>query len=152
MIDERNPYTAYERELMLRKSLEQVGVHNYRFVYIPDFIDDATWMNYVQKEANLNSKTKILTGNDFVEELFQQFGYETIRPEDVVSEKLIDICATDLRQMIVEENPKWKEYAAFGTKYYFEKFGGKDRIVKVIPKEIPKYQKNIRNEMEVAYQ
>lgn len=142
VIDERNPYSAYERELMLRKSIEEKGYSNYSFAYIPDFKTDDVWIKYIEEKINIKGAT-ILTGNDYVQELFNNLGYKTIRPEELTKKPLIKISATELREMIINDNSEWKIYAAYGTKYYFEKFGGKDRISKIIPKEIFKYQKNI---------
>ena len=68
--DEMNPYFAIEREMMLRYSLEEKGITNYRFVHIPDFEDDNEWMEYVVKEAHLDKNTKIVSGNGWVGKIF----------------------------------------------------------------------------------
>jgi cytidyltransferase-like protein len=127
--DAKNPYFAVEREMMLKKSLEDKGLTNYRFVHAPDLGSDEEWKDYVARNAGVDKYTKIVSGNDWVEKIFA--GYEVISSYDIIPEQ-IDISATKLRQMIVDENPEWKRYAATGTLYYFEKFGGKDRIARFV--------------------
>ena len=128
--DYKNPYTAVERELMLRKSLEDLGVTNYSFVHIPDFEKDAEWMQYVQKHAKLDYQTTILSGNSWVENIFGREGYQTVQPDKIIRGELVDISATRLREMIINDDEIWKEYAASGTLHYFERLGGKERIAK----------------------
>lgn len=132
IINEKNPFYAIEREMMLRKSLEDKGLDNYRFVHMPDFNDDRDWLNYVLDNAGLDSRTKVVSGNSWVEGVFGEKGYKVISPLDLIGEPLIDISATRLREMIVTGDPEWEKYAATGTKYYFEKFGGKQRIEKFL--------------------
>ncbi|MCA9486723.1 adenylyltransferase/cytidyltransferase family protein [Candidatus Woesearchaeota archaeon] len=129
-IDSQNPYFAIEREMMLRKSLEDKALTNYRFVHMPDFNNDRDWLDYVLKNAGLSPKTKVVSGNPWVEQVFGERGYGIVKPEEIISGDLIDISATKLREMIVQDNPLWRSYAATGTKHYFERFGGKERIAK----------------------
>jgi len=130
VIDARNPYTANEREMMLEKSLSDKGISNYRFVQIPDFHDDKSWVNYIQNVAEVDQDTTILSGNPWVAQAFSSRGYETQKPEEVISGDLVDISATRLRNMILNGDETWREYAASGTVEYFEQFGGAERIAK----------------------
>lgn len=130
IIDKKNPYYSIEREMMLRKSLEDKGLTNYSFVHMPDFNQDKDWIKYVEQNVKLDETTTIVSGNPWVGEVFSQKGYGVIKPEEIIEDKLIDISATKLRNMIVEENNEWKKYASTGTIHYFERFGGSDRIAK----------------------
>lgn len=131
IINTENPYYSIEREMMLRKSLEDKGLKNYRFVHMPDFNDDKDWLDYVLDNAGMYTNTKIVSGNPWVEEVFSKKGYGIVKPEELIGEDLIDISATRLRNMIVEDNPEWERYAATGTRYYFERFGGRERITRL---------------------
>lgn len=126
----KNPYTADERELMLRKSLEDKGMFNYRFVHIPDFEKDDDWVNYLIEKCGVNYNTKVVSGNPWVQEIFPQRGYEVIKPSDLLGGDMPDICATQIRDMIAQDNPEWKKYAATGTLHYFERLGGRDRVAR----------------------
>ena len=126
--DAKNPYTASERELMLRKSLDDRGLTNYSFVHIPDFEQDAQWVQYVKEQAKLDQNTAIVSGNSWVENIFGKEGYQMIQPAEIVEGPLVDISATKLREMIVSDDERWKQYAASGTLHYFGKLGGKERI------------------------
>ena len=128
-IGKDNPYSAYERQLMLEKSLEDIGLTNCKFVGVPDFESDEEWMDYLRDYCGLDKDTAIVSGNDYVLGLCDDAGYQTVNPFDLVK-KPIDISATRLREMILENDSAWKYYAATGTKYYFEKLGGRDRIAR----------------------
>lgn len=128
IINKNNPYYAIEREMMLRKSLEDKGITNYNFVHMLDFNDDKEWLDYVLNNAGLDYRTKVLSGNPWVEDVFTSRGYKTIKPEELIEGELIDISATKLREKILSDDMSWKDFAATGTLYYFERFGGKDRI------------------------
>lgn len=129
-LNAKNPYTAPERELMLTKSLRDVGVTNFSFIYVPDFDNDQAWTNYIIKHAQVDHATTVLSGNSWVLEIFNSRGYKTAKPKDVISSPLINISATSLRQMILDDDLAFIEYAASGTLHYFEKFGGKERIAR----------------------
>lgn len=129
-LNEKNPYTAYERKLILEKSLQDKGIENYRFVTLNDYDNDNDWYNEVLEKINYSKECTILSGNPWVEEIFTKEGYNVESPEKVIGNDLIDISATKLREFILKENPLWEKYAATGTKYYFERFGGKERIEK----------------------
>jgi len=150
--NKKNPYTAEERELMLRKSLEDVGVSNYSFIYVPDFNSNEDWVNYLKENAQMKKGSKVLSGNDYVELIFAQQGYETVRPEEIISHDLIDISATKLRKMIVDNDPEWQKYAASGTLHYFDKFGGKERISKFDENENETNRRYKTNETCLVYQ
>ncbi|MFC1723910.1 adenylyltransferase/cytidyltransferase family protein [Nanoarchaeota archaeon] len=127
--DAKNPYTADERQMMLDYSLQQRGVSNYRFIQVPDFETDSDWIDYVTEYAEMDENSKVVSGNPWVDQIFGERGYETIDSFELASEK-IDISATRLRGMIVDNDPQWREYAASGTLHYFENFGGADRIAR----------------------
>ncbi len=135
IINKSNPYYSVEREMMLRKSLDDKGLSNYRFIHMPDFNEDRDWIHYILDNAQLRAGTKIVSGNEWVQNVFGEFGYQTLKPEEIIKKPLIDISATTLRSMIVEENPEWENYAASGTLHYFERFGGKQRITRFYENE-----------------
>ena len=126
VIDERNPYTADEREQMVGYSLREKGYSNYEFVRIPDFETDEEWVDHVKKYA-LEEETVVVSGNDWVKDIFTKEGYEVLHPKDII-EHYIDINATKVRELICKEDPEWMRFAASGTLRYFEPFGGVNRI------------------------
>lgn len=130
VIDQSNPYYSVEREMMLRKSLEDKGLNNYSFIHMPDFNNDMDWLGYIMDNAGIKEGDSILSGNPWVEEVFSSRGYGVVKPEEIISHELFDISATKLRNMIVNDNNEWKDYAATGTLHYFDRFGGKDRIAR----------------------
>lgn len=130
-LNSSNPYTADERRLMLDYSLRDLGISNYDFVNVPDFEDDSNWVNYILTNCGLTSKSSIVSGNDWVKQIFEP-NYSVIHPFEIIPEvEIEDISATRLRDMIRAENSNgFQRYAALGTQYYFEQLGGKERIIR----------------------
>lgn len=129
--DMRNPYTADERELMLKKSLEDIGLYeNYRFVHIPDFDSDEDWVQYLADNCGVGYGTTVVSGNPWIQKIFPERGYKVLEPKELIGSNMIDICATNLRDMIAHGDESWKKYAASGCVYYFEEFGGAQRIAR----------------------
>ena len=122
--DAKNPYTADEREQMLKKSLDDMGLTNYSFVHLDDYNSDQEWLDNTIETAGLDKNTAVVSGNPWVQKV--------ITPQDLIEHPLYDICATKLRQMIADEDPEWKEWASSGTKHYFEEFGGAERIQRFV--------------------
>lgn len=123
--DALNPYTANERQQMLEKSLHDVGVTNYSFVHLDDCEKDEDWVAQVRQKVGLDTKTAIVSGNPWVADIFAE--QTVLKPQDLLGQ-LIPISGTELRKMIVTNDPRWQTYAATGTKHYFEQFGGAQRL------------------------
>jgi nicotinamide-nucleotide adenylyltransferase len=137
-LDKQNPYFAVERELILRYDLEHCAAHNpqinlgaIKYVHVPDFPTDAAWIGYLKNVDALPKGTTVLSGNPVVTNILGD-AYSTKNPFEILKQldQSVDICATDLRNMIAKGDENWKTYASEGTKHYFGEFGGKERITK----------------------
>jgi nicotinamide-nucleotide adenylyltransferase len=129
--DAKNPYFGIEREMMLRYDLAQMYANglvsaNVKFVQVPDFASDDDWVGYLKTSGALKKGATVISGNEWVAQILGR-DYAVQNPFEIVSEP-IDICATQVREMIVNGDERWREYASLGTQHYFEQFGGRERI------------------------
>lgn len=70
---QENPFSEQERKLMITRSLEAVGIHEYRVVSIPDIHDPPHWVDHV---CNIVSDfDAVIANNPFTRKLFSEKGY-----------------------------------------------------------------------------
>ena len=86
-----NPFTAGERHLMIHRSLEEEGVHNYYLVPIRDINRYSTWVAHV--ETLVPPFDVLFTNNPLTRRLFKEKGYKVSNPpiysRDIFSGKAI---------------------------------------------------------------
>jgi nicotinamide-nucleotide adenylyltransferase len=124
-----NPFSTKERMDIIQKALEEKGISKGRFeiIPIPDIHNNAAWPAHVQ--SLVPEFDIVFVGDDgLVKELFEKY---TKIPVKIVK-KEIDICATDIRKAILD-NEDWKKYLCDSTVEYLEKIGGKKRIKDITP-------------------
>jgi len=68
-----NPFTSNERKLMIEKSLEKLGVKNYRIELIPDIHNYPQWVPYVG--SIISDFDVVITNNSLTKCLFSEKGY-----------------------------------------------------------------------------
>jgi nicotinamide-nucleotide adenylyltransferase len=124
---QENPFTADEREMMIKLSL---NVKNYELVKIPDFDDYPKWVNYVIQ--NSPHFDVVFSGNAVVKKLFEEKGYsvQNIPVSAYVS-------ASQIRQMIFD-NADYKHYLPEGTLQILKEMKGVEKIKKIYNKAIYK--------------
>lgn len=78
--DEKNPFTALRRELLLRNELRNMGVEKrVRFVYLNDYEDDNMWCDKALEQANQLGKANVIVGNNgWVNNIFRKKGYRAL--------------------------------------------------------------------------
>ena len=98
-----NPFTADEREQIIRSVLGAEGISNYTIVKLDDIDDDTQWVEYVK--GSVPEFNQIYTGNEWVTELFTNAGYD-VKKQDFN----IDISGMREREYIKNKNLVWKEF------------------------------------------
>ncbi len=73
-----NPFTAGERHLMISRSLEAEGIHNYYLVPIEDLHRNAIWVAHV--EAIAPPFDVVFANNPLTKRLFKEKGYKVEVP------------------------------------------------------------------------
>ncbi len=73
-----NPFTAGERHLMISRSLEEEGIHNYYLVPIEDLHRNSVWVAHVESIAP--PFDVVFANNPLTKRLFQEKGYKVEIP------------------------------------------------------------------------
>lgn len=68
-----NPFTSDERKLMIEKSLEDIGIKNYKIVLIPDIHNPPKWVDHVL--SIISDFDVVISNNDLTKRLFSEKGY-----------------------------------------------------------------------------
>jgi nicotinamide-nucleotide adenylyltransferase len=69
-----NPFSSDERILMIKESLKQENISNYKIILIPDLNNPPRWVDHV---LSINSDFDIVvSNNDFTKKLFLEKGFK----------------------------------------------------------------------------
>ena len=68
-----NPFSEEERRQMITQSLDNVGIHKYRILAIPDIHDPPRWVDHVC--SIVSDFNVIISNNPFTRKLFSEKGY-----------------------------------------------------------------------------
>ncbi len=68
-----NPFTNDERKLMISNSLKDIGIRNYKIVFIPDIHNPPKWVDHVL--SIISDFDVVLSNNDFTKKLFSDRGF-----------------------------------------------------------------------------
>lgn len=121
-----NPFTAEEREDMIRRSVKLKKP--YHIVKINDINDYPRWVSHVKSlspEFNV-----VYAGNTIVKQLFEEKGYE-VRNVDINYK----ISATEIRQLMIG-NGNWIDYVPEGTRDFIVEIDGVRRLREISGKHM----------------
>jgi nicotinamide-nucleotide adenylyltransferase len=86
-----NPFSADERKLMIKKSLDNSGVINYKIVLIPDIHNPPKWVDHVL--SIFSDFDVVITNNSLTKRLFFEKGFNVketkLYKKDIYSGKII---------------------------------------------------------------
>ena len=69
-----NPFSSDERILMIKESLKQENINNYKIILIPDIHNPPKWVDHV---LSINSDFDIvISNNEFTKKLFLEKGFK----------------------------------------------------------------------------
>jgi nicotinamide-nucleotide adenylyltransferase len=114
-----NPFTAEEREKMIRAALleNEISEDQFRIIPIPDIHDNPKWPAHVQGLVG-DFEVVFVGEENLAKELFETY---TDIPVKIVK-KEINICATDIRKMI-KERGDFSKYISNSTKEFIKEAG-----------------------------
>jgi len=105
VINERNFLTAKQAETLLIPNLDLLNFP-YEIKIIPDIHNPPKYANHVKTFFTQidESNTCLFTENEYLYDCFINYGhtFQLIKP------KILNTRATDVRQMIFDNNPKWQ--------------------------------------------
>ncbi len=97
-----NPFSSEERILMIKESLKQENINNYKIILIPDIHNPPKWVDHV---LSINSDFNyIVTNNDFTQKLFLEKGFK-IKQTPLFNKK--EYSGRVIRKRI-SENKSWE--------------------------------------------
>jgi len=98
-----NPFSYYERKLMIEKSLDELNFNNFSIVGISDIHNPPRWVDHVV--SIVSDFDVVLTNNSFTRDLFLEKGYSVLNTSlikrDIYSGK-------NIRNMMVKGKP-WED-------------------------------------------
>jgi nicotinamide-nucleotide adenylyltransferase len=117
-----NPFTSGERKLMIEKSLEKIGVKNYRIVLIPDIHNYPKWVDHVI--SIISDFDVVLSNNSLTKRLFSKKGYAvketSLYDRDKYSGK-------EIRRRIINDE-SWVDLVPELVYNIIKNIGGVDRL------------------------
>ncbi|MGF3554478.1 MAG: nicotinamide-nucleotide adenylyltransferase [Thermoplasmatota archaeon] len=69
----KNPFTEKEREMMIKRTLENTGIKNYEIILIPDINNPPKWVDHVL--SIFSDFDIIITNNPVTKNLFSEKGF-----------------------------------------------------------------------------
>ncbi len=125
--DFKNPLTGLEREKFIKEVLSKEDIEKIEFIHMPYFKESKDRLDFILENCNVNRKTLIVSGSSAVKRIFEKLGNEVKTPHDLLRE-IPDISGSDIREMILRNDSKWKNFVPEKTVNYLEKLGIKTRL------------------------
>ncbi len=117
-----NPFTAGERHLMISRSLEDEGIHNYYLVPIEDIHRNAVWVAHV--EAMSPPFKVVFANNPLTRRLFAERGYPVEMPPLYDRSRY---SASEIRRRIIKGEP-WEHLVPRAVVEVIEEIDGVSRL------------------------
>jgi len=131
-----NPFTAGERLLMIRESLKWAGhdLSRYITVTLPTLEVNRAAVHYVRQYSP--PFKYVLTLNPIIQRLFMEEGYEVLTPP---IKNRDSYSGSTIRQLILNNDPAWRNLVPPPVAEIIEKIGGVDRIRMLYRERLPGY-------------
>lgn len=103
-----NPFSADEREAMIRLALKSEGITQYELVKLNDINDNDRWVKHLESKLLISLPEPkfdvVYTGSELTKKLFEDAGYGV----RWIDERIDGISASEIRLRIARSLP-WKE-------------------------------------------
>ena len=120
--ESRNPFTADERNQMIKSSLDEIIMQRVSLYNIPDVDDHSKWTESIDK---IIPKYDIVFSNDdFTHRLYEE---NTKKIISVALKSREDLSGTNIRRLI-QNDGNWKDLVPNGTKNILLKIDAKNRL------------------------
>jgi len=97
-----NPFTAEERKMMIKKSLESIGIKNYKIILIPDIHNPPKWVDHIL--SIFSDFDIVISNNSLTMRLFSEKGYKVKKTKLYEKNKF---SGKEIR-MKIAKNTQWK--------------------------------------------
>lgn len=120
-----NPFTFEERELMIERTLEKIGINNYRIVSIPDIHNPPKWVDHVL--SIVSDFDIVVSNNSFTKHLFSEKGY-TVKETPLYKKEKYS--GREIRRRIKDGEP-WDDLVPTEVSNFIKDRSGIKRIKKL---------------------
>lgn len=123
---EDNPFTSDERKMMIRESLDNAKINNYKIIFIPDIHNPPRWVEHVI--SIVPEFDVILSHNSFTLKLFEDKQIK-VKKTSLYNKKMFS--GKEIRRRI-KENKEWHDLVPENVKKIIYDVDGVNRIKKSI--------------------
>ena len=120
-----NPFTAEEREKMIKETLEKENVKNYKIILIPDIHNPPKWVNHVL--SIISDFDVVVTNSSFTKQLFTKKGYQVKETPLYNRDKYT---GKKIREKIIK-NETWSDLVPAQVYNLINKINGEERLRKL---------------------
>ena len=117
-----NPFTAGERYEMIKRCLDEAGIHEYHIVPIPDTHVHSVWVSHIR--SLVPHFDVVYTNSDLVVRLFREHGVKVLSPPLVDREAL---SGTEVRRRMLKGGD-WTSLVPPAVAGYVREIDGIERI------------------------
>jgi nicotinamide-nucleotide adenylyltransferase len=121
-----NPFSAEERIDMIKKTLENQNIDNFKIVRIPDIHNPPKWVEHVK--SIISDFDVVITNNSFTKKLFLEKGYE-VKDTDLFNKEKYS--GKEIRKRMIK-NEKWENLVPDKVVSYIKEIKGIERLKKSI--------------------
>lgn len=122
-ISEKNPFSAAERAMMVRRSVEEEDLARITIVPVPDINDHSRWVGHVR--SLIPDFDAVYSNNSLVTRLFKEQGVEVI-PIGFIDRGKNE--GKNIRRLMCAKNPEWEMHVPPGVAQYIRSIDGINRI------------------------
>ncbi len=119
VIDDKNFLTAKQVESLLIPNLNILNFP-YELKIIPDIHNPPKYANHVKTffKNISDSNTCLFTDNSYTSDCFINYGHKF----QVITQTFESIRATEIRQLIINNNPEWQEFVPDNVSIFIKKY------------------------------
>ncbi|MEA3457518.1 MAG: nicotinamide-nucleotide adenylyltransferase [Candidatus Thermoplasmatota archaeon] len=124
----KNPFTSEERRLMIKKSLDNIDVKNYRIIELPDIHNYPKWVSHVI--SIVPDFDVVISNSPLTKRLFSEKGY-TLEETPLYDRK--EYSGEKIRKRIINDE-SWKDALPKPAYEIIESIGGISRLKELAKK------------------
>ena len=117
-----NPFTADERKKMIKNTLKQNDIKNFKIVLIPDIHNPPKWVDHVL--SIISDFDVVITNNSLTKRLFSEKGY-IVKKTLLYNRKRYS--GENIRNKIIKKE-KWSELVPEGVYNLINEVNGEERL------------------------
>ena len=123
-----NPFSAEEREKMIKESLRDINVENYKIILLPDIHNPPKWVEFVL--TIISEFDVVLTNNPLTKKLFVEKGFD-VKETKMYNKR--EYSGKIIRKKMIN-NENWEESVPIEVLKIIKQVNGVKRLKELIKK------------------